>query len=136
LWLKRATHVSIANISLPGGHRMLDTNLVNRTSSGSDAGIAARVYPVTVIGNTGLTRWTEQLGELLPPVFADINLYESDDDAVINQGGAAMAAYGRLQLEHVKDDIRQCWRDALLKYCELDTLAMAMIVQGWRAWLK
>lgn len=74
--------------------------------------------------------------QLLPPVFAGINLYESDDDAVINQGGAAMAAYGRLQLEYVTDDIRQSWRDALLKYCELDTLAMAMIVQGWRAWLK
>ncbi len=74
--------------------------------------------------------------QLLPPVFADIDVHESDDDAVINQGGAAAAAYGRLQLEHVSEDVRQAWRDALLKYCELDTLAMAMIVQGWRAWLK
>lgn len=74
--------------------------------------------------------------QLLSPVFADIDVHESDDDAVINQGGAAAAAYGRLQLEHVSEDVRQAWRDALLKYCELDTLAMAMIVQGWRAWLK
>jgi len=74
--------------------------------------------------------------QLLPPVFADIDVHESDDDAVINQGGAAAAAYGRLQLEHESDETRQAWRDALLKYCELDTLAMAMIVQGWRAWLK
>lgn len=74
--------------------------------------------------------------QLLPPVFADIDVHESDDDAVINQGGAAAAAYGRLQLEHSSKEVRLAWRDALLKYCELDTLAMAMIVQGWRAWLK
>jgi hypothetical protein len=74
--------------------------------------------------------------KLLPAVFLDVDVCESDDDAVINQGGAAAAAYGRLQLEHLSDDTRQAWRGALLKYCELDTLAMAMIIQGWRAWLK
>ena len=74
--------------------------------------------------------------QLLPPVFADVDVRESDDDSVINQGGAAAAAYGRLQLEDVSGETREAWRGALLKYCELDTLAMAMIVQGWRAWLK
>jgi len=74
--------------------------------------------------------------QLLPPVFADVDVRESDDDSVINQGGAAAAAYGRLQLEHVSGEKRDAWRGALLKYCELDTLAMAMIVQGWRAWLR
>jgi hypothetical protein len=73
---------------------------------------------------------------MLPAVFADIDVNESGDDAVINQGGAAAAAYGRLELEKVPDPIRLAWRNALFKYCELDTLAMAMIVQGWRAWLK
>jgi hypothetical protein len=73
--------------------------------------------------------------KLLPAVFLDLDIFESDDDAVINQGGAAAAAYGRLQLENLSDDTRQAWRGALLKYCELDTLAMAMIVKGWRAWL-
>ena len=52
------------------------------------------------------------------------------------QGGAAAAAYGRVQLEDITEVTRGAWRDALLKYCELDTLAMAMVVQGWRAWLK
>jgi hypothetical protein len=27
-------------------------------------------------------------------------------------------------------------RSALLKYCELDTLAMVMIFEAWREWLK
>ena len=74
--------------------------------------------------------------QLLPAVFADIDVHETEDDAVINQGGAAAAAYGRLQLEVVSEARRLAWRDALLKYCELDTLAMAMIVQGWKGWLQ
>jgi hypothetical protein len=93
--------------------------------------------------NTPMTWWQlDETGDvtdpyqLLPPVFADVDIHESDDDAVINQGGAAAAAYGRLQLEQASDATAQAWRNALLKYCELDTLAMAMIVQGWRAWLR
>ncbi len=74
--------------------------------------------------------------QLLPAVFADIDVRDSDDDAMISQGGAAAAAYARLQFEQVANEERQAWREALLKYCELDTLAMAMIVQGWRAWLE
>jgi len=73
--------------------------------------------------------------QLLPNVFADIDVHESSDDAAINQGGAAAAAYGRLQLENATPTNRLAWRRALLKYCELDTLAMAMIVQSWRGWL-
>ena len=74
--------------------------------------------------------------QLLPPVFSDISAKDSDEDAVINQGGAAAAAYGRVQRESISEQARGAWRDALLKYCELDTLAMAMVVQGWHAWLK
>jgi len=74
--------------------------------------------------------------QLLPPVFSDISAKESNEDAAINQGGAAAAAYGRVQFEDISEVTRAAWRDALLKYCELDTLAMAIIVQGWRAWLK
>jgi hypothetical protein len=75
--------------------------------------------------------------KLLPPVFADLNLTgSSSDDSTVSQGGAAMTAYGRLQFEHTNEDVRQAWRVALLKYCELDTLAMAMIVQGWQHWVK
>jgi hypothetical protein len=41
-------------------------------------------------------------------------------------------AYARLQFEDVDEVERRMIREALLRYCELDTLAMVMIVQGWR----
>lgn len=74
---------------------------------------------------------------LLPPVFDDLALGEdNDDDTMLNQGGAAIMAYARLQFETISDDERLAWERALLKYCELDTLAMAMIVEGWRDWVE
>ena len=60
---------------------------------------------------------------------------ESDDDPdemVIAEGGAAATAYARLQFEDMQPGIRDKINAALLRYCELDTLAMVMIVQGWR----
>ena len=72
---------------------------------------------------------------LLPPVFQDLALSETDEDPTLAQGGAALMAYARLQFETVDPCQREAWKRALLRYCELDTLAMAMIVQGWRAWL-
>lgn len=75
--------------------------------------------------------------KLLPPVFTDLTLNEEDEegDVTLNQGGAALMAYARLQFEDVAEADRRAWNQALLRYCELDTLAMAMIVQGWRAWV-
>lgn len=72
---------------------------------------------------------------LLPPVFTDLALEESsEDETLVNQGGAAIMAYARLQFEEISDQERRAWEQALLKYCELDTLAMVMVVEGWRAW--
>ena len=57
----------------------------------------------------------------------------ADDGAVvtISEGGAAMSHYvqcqsGRFDSGYVRDV-----EDSLLKYCELDTLAMVMIMQAW-----
>jgi hypothetical protein len=74
---------------------------------------------------------------LLPPVFNDLPVVPDSEDSgvTLSQGGAALMAYARLQFESVSERERQAWKQALLRYCELDTLAMAMIVQGWRAWL-
>jgi hypothetical protein len=62
----------------------------------------------------------------------ELLLEDDDETSVIAEGGAAATAYARLQFE----DITQANRDkiiaALLRYCELDTLAMVMIVQGWQ----
>jgi hypothetical protein len=77
--------------------------------------------------------------ELLPPVFTDLDLQTGDDDDEaagprLAEGGTATMAFSRLQAEDVPATVRQAWQDALLRYCELDTLAMVMIVQGWQAW--
>lgn len=77
---------------------------------------------------------------LLPTVFseadapaaADGNGDGEDDEALAN-GGAAMVAYARLQFEKIGEEERRRLEAALLKYCELDTLAMVMILQAWQA---
>jgi hypothetical protein len=53
-------------------------------------------------------------------------------EETIKDGGAAMMAYQELQFSHVPDERRESIRKALLRYCELDTLAMVMLVEGWR----
>ena len=47
----------------------------------------------------------------------------------INNGGAALTAYGKLQYTDMSNDERLKIKDALLRYCELDTLAMVMIFE-------
>ena len=75
--------------------------------------------------------------DLLPPVFDDVDslelaqaLYGLPRD--LQEGGAAMATYGRLQFEALKPAQRSAIEQALLRYCELDTLAMVMAVQAWK----
>lgn len=91
--------------------------------------------------------WVEQGGriqdpyDLLPPVFDDFSREEVEAiDAgfapELQEGGAAMAAYARLQFEEIDVQEREAIRKALLRYCELDTLAMVMAVQAWLAWCQ
>lgn len=66
---------------------------------------------------------------------------ELDDDVDennpgINQGGAASYAYLRLQFEDLSEAERSALRRGLLRYCELDTLAMCFVLQGWMDDLK
>lgn len=75
---------------------------------------------------------------LLPPVFTDlprevVEALEVDDDLEIAQGGAATTAYARLQFEAIPLQERRSIEVALLRYCELDTLAMVMVYEAWRA---
>lgn len=55
------------------------------------------------------------------------------DDLEIAGGGEASMAYGRLQFEALPAETQTSIKDKLLRYCELDTLAMAMIVEAWKA---
>jgi len=72
--------------------------------------------------------------KLLPPLFEGI-----DDDQIeeflmnsnIQEGGAAMTAYAKMQFALISDKERNYIIRGLLKYCELDTLAMVMLWEYW-----
>lgn len=96
---------------------------------------------------TPVAWWQERAGQicdpydLLPPVFADLSREEQDALEAglapeLQEGGAAMAAYSQLQFEELSVAQRQAMESALLRYCELDTLAMVMTVQAWSAMLS
>lgn len=53
------------------------------------------------------------------------------ENTQLNEGGSATIAYAKLQYTEMSDFERNELRKALLGYCELDTLAMVMIVEGW-----
>ena len=71
--------------------------------------------------------------DLLPPVFEGFN--EEDLDGIIseietlNNGGTALTAYGKIQYTDMNQKERETIKESLLKYCELDTLAMVMIFE-------
>lgn len=78
---------------------------------------------------------------LLPELFHNIDISEKGLDLLfgddkIKGGGAASIAYARLQFCEMSDIERKELIAALLKYCELDTLAMTMIVEFWRDYLQ
>lgn len=58
------------------------------------------------------------------------------EELEIAEGGAAAMAFGRLQFEDLTDQDRKHIKNALLRYCELDTLAMVMIVEAWKDWAE
>ena len=43
-----------------------------------------------------------------------------------------MTAYAKMQFAEISEYERQETNKALLKYCELDTLAMVMLYEGWK----
>ena len=72
----------------------------------------------------------------LPPMFEGVKTESLDfliSDPKLADGGAAMTAYSRMQFTKMSDIESREIQKALLKYCELDTLAMVMI---WEYWAK
>ncbi|KAL9183510.1 hypothetical protein ACHAXT_004366 [Thalassiosira profunda] len=62
---------------------------------------------------------------------------DQHDSAQIAMGGAAASAFNELQTNSdLTDQDRAAIEAALLRYCELDTLAMVLIVQGWQGFLN
>ena len=76
---------------------------------------------------------------LLPSQYGDLDLSQDElimEDAEIQEGGAALIAYAKMQFTNMSDEEREALRKALLQYCELDTLAMVMIYEHWRSLQK
>jgi hypothetical protein len=71
----------------------------------------------------------EYAQEMLPDVVLDD---EEGNLSIIAAGGGALTAYARLQFEDLDIQARERIKAALLRYCELDTLAMVMVLQGWQ----
>jgi hypothetical protein len=72
--------------------------------------------------------------KLLPPVFAGVDpdkLQFFEENEKLKDGGAAMTAFAKMQFTEMGEEERQATVEALLKYCELDTLAMVMVWEGW-----
>lgn len=55
------------------------------------------------------------------------------NNELISEGGTAMMAWARMQFDDVSEQEREATFQALLRYCELDTLAMVMIHQHWQS---
>lgn len=83
-----------------------------------DSGTSVPVEPYDLLKGYGSTLIGEEL--------------DDPEELVIAEGGAAATAYARLQFENLNPESRQKIKEALLRYCELDTLAMVMIVEAWK----
>ncbi|MEM8718268.1 MAG: hypothetical protein AAGE84_03020 [Cyanobacteria bacterium P01_G01_bin.39] len=75
--------------------------------------------------------------KLLPNLFTNISekdhvLLNQEDE--INNGSAALTAYAKLQSTEICKQERKALKTGLLRYCELDTLAMVMIFEAWQNW--
>ena len=87
-----------------------------------DSGTGVPIEPYDLLKDYGSALFGEEL--------------DDPDELVIAEGGAAATAYARLQFEDLNSDSRQKIKEALLRYCELDTLAMVMIVEAWKEFVS
>lgn len=102
--------------------------------SAANYGGAGGIPSLNFQGQTWVQRTAEGVlidpYDLLGTYFDDAGLDGAETDAeVVADGGAAMVAYGLLQSDLLHSDQRARLERQLLRYCELDTLAMVM------AWL-
>lgn len=56
----------------------------------------------------------------------------SGTPASLPRAARRLPAYARLQFEDLDKQTRERICSALLRYCELDTLAMVMVVEAWQ----
>jgi hypothetical protein len=86
--------------------------------------------PYTGKNFTGMTWWQQdEHGELCDP-YVLLGALKDEQSSLIAQGGDAIVAYNLLQDSTLDVETRVSIEKSLLRYCELDTLAMVMIAQG------
>jgi len=74
----------------------------------------------------------EENGEMLSPYKALPPSTIAGKEVVVNEGTGAIRAYqSMLYGQKLDPDIRDQWKNLLLQYCKLDTLAMVMIYWHW-----
>jgi hypothetical protein len=109
---------------------------------GADASIPSAIQSLNL---KNFTWWQLESGAVADPygklktIVDDMLGEEAEgildaEELEIAEGGAAAMAFGRLQFEDLVDQDRRRIVNALLRYCELDTLAMVMIVEAWKDW--
>ncbi|WP_420577498.1 DUF2779 domain-containing protein [Ekhidna sp.] len=91
--------------------------------------------------------WLQRDGDSIVSPYKQLpKLWEKHDrdevDRLINptdeleDGGAAMTAYNYMQFDEMSDEERRVTISALYHYCELDTLAMVMLWEGFEDLIK
>jgi hypothetical protein len=94
---------------------------------GEPNGVASRNY-------NGIAWWqADKGGKPKDPykILREITAH-SPDFGGIAEGGEAAMAYAKLQNAELYEIQREAIEASLKRYCELDTLAMAMIVEAWK----
>lgn len=60
----------------------------------------------------------------------------TDNDDILNNGGLANANYAKLQYDGLTDEEKLKLKNVLLRYCELDTMAMVLIYEYFNKYEK
>ena len=70
-------------------------------------------------------------------MLLEVNSSQHASANIVTAGGAAASAFHELQIDlDLNEQDRKAIESSLLQYCELDTLAMVMIVQAWQGFLE
>ena len=98
-----------------------------------DIGLTSKNFPTSHIWLTPDETGVVNPYKSLPQVFTHWTNDELDEMLCnmedLNNGGAALTAYGFIQYSDMSENERGSLANALLRYCELDTLAMVMIYE-------
>lgn len=62
---------------------------------------------------------------------ASVSAATSNESTILKDGSGAMMGYIRLQSGVIAEEDAIALKDAMYRYCELDTLAMVMVMQSW-----